>query len=450
MVTQGTNFKTSFDFTSVSNGLSSNVSKSKDGISFFDTLSNTTKTSKDKTTIPQTNTDKDSIHYLGKEMDQSPVSKDNIKPKDSEPVATTSDNGTSSEAEKVSKLLDDVKEVVGEILGLSKEELESKMGILGLSMIDLLNPLSLQQLVLDSNGCEDAMSLLTNEELANTFSSLLDAVQVLVAESDMPLETIESVVKTDDFFNLLNQSVDEDTSLMNEGKIAIKNLKEEVNDETETTSDTSTEENKIAFLVERNEESDTLNESSDSSKKDLAKKNDATGVEQFLDNVTASVTKTETDFNGQLSTVTTVRDIANQIVEEIKVVINPSQTSMELQLNPEHLGKVNLTLTSKEGVMTAQFTTQTQAAKEAIESQMQVLKQNLENQGVKVEAIEVNVSNFSFNGSNEAGNKQEQGTNKGKKAFRMEVAKDIDVMEEVSPIQIGLADDTIPNIDYSA
>lgn len=449
MVTQGTNFKTSFDLTSVSNGSSSNVSKSKDGISFFDTLSNTTKTSKDKTTIPQTSTEKDSIHYLDKKMDQSSISK--IKPKDSDEVVITSDNATSREAEEVAKLLNDTKEVVGEILGLSKEELESKMEVLGLSMIDLLNPASLQQLLLDSTGCEDAMSLLTNEELANTFSSLLDAVQELVAESNIPLDTIENVVKTDDFLSLLNQSVsDEDTSLMNEDKIAVKNLKEEVSDETETTSDISAKENEIAFSVERNEESDTSNETADNGKKDSEKKSDVNGVEQFLDHVTASVTKTETDFNGQLSTVTTVRDIANQIVEEIKVVINPSQTSMELQLNPEHLGKVNLTLTSKEGVMTAQFTTQTQAAKEAIESQMQVLKQNLENQGVKVEAIEVNVTNFSFTGSNEAGNKQEQGTNKGKKAFRMEVAEDLEIMEEASPIQIGLSDETIPNIDYSA
>ena len=208
----------------------------------------------------------------------------------------------------------------------------------------------------------------------------------------------------------------------------------------------------ITFSVERGDDKSNLNDSSNENSNDTLKKSDSdtTQVENFLDHIATNVTTTETTFSGELSTVTTIRDIANQIIEEIKVVIKPSQTSMELQLNPENLGKVQLTLTSKEGVMTAQFTTQTQMAKEAIESQLQVLKQNLENQGVKVEAIEVNVSNFSFTGNNEAGKGQESGTNKGKKAFRMDVAEDVESSIEVSPTQTSLLDETISNVDYSA
>ena len=90
-------------------------------------------------------------------------------------------------------------------------------------------------------------------------------------------------------------------------------------------------------------------------------------------------------------------------MEQIKITIRPEQTNMELQLNPEHLGRVNLTITEKEGMMTAQFTTQTQIAKEAIESQMAALRESLQNQGIKVEAIEVTVSEFGFERNEENG-----------------------------------------------
>jgi flagellar hook-length control protein FliK len=72
-----------------------------------------------------------------------------------------------------------------------------------------------------------------------------------------------------------------------------------------------------------------------------------------------------------------MKEIVNQIVDKIKVVIKPEATSMEIQLNPENLGKVNLSVISKNGQLTAHFTTESQAAKEALESQMQTLKETL-------------------------------------------------------------------------
>jgi flagellar hook-length control protein FliK len=87
---------------------------------------------------------------------------------------------------------------------------------------------------------------------------------------------------------------------------------------------------------------------------------------------------------------------------------------MEIQLNPENLGKVNLTVVSKNGQLTASFVTENQITKEALENQLQTLKENMNNQGIKVEAIEVTVSNFSFGQSNqtESGSKQQKGSTK--------------------------------------
>ena len=43
---------------------------------------------------------------------------------------------------------------------------------------------------------------------------------------------------------------------------------------------------------------------------------------------------------------------------------------MEIQLNPENLGKINLTVVAKDGMITAQLTAQNEAVKNAIENQI--------------------------------------------------------------------------------
>ena len=79
-------------------------------------------------------------------------------------------------------------------------------------------------------------------------------------------------------------------------------------------------------------------------------------------------------------------------------------TSIDMLLNPASLGHVALNVTSKDGSVTAQLTAQSEAVKEALESQLVVLKQNLEQAGVKVTAVEVTVSSHAFEENLEQGN----------------------------------------------
>lgn len=105
-----------------------------------------------------------------------------------------------------------------------------------------------------------------------------------------------------------------------------------------------------------------------------------------------------TDFNG----------IVKQIVEQIKVQIRPDVTSMEVQLNPENLGKVNLHISSKEGAVTAQLFVQNEAVKTMIEGQLSVLRETMAQQGVKVEAVEVAVETGNFDRNLEQHSEQQR------------------------------------------
>ena len=84
-------------------------------------------------------------------------------------------------------------------------------------------------------------------------------------------------------------------------------------------------------------------------------------------------------------------NIVDQVVNHIRIRVLPQTTSMELQLNPESLGRVNLNVTSNNGLATATLTVQNEVAKEALESQLTVLRENLESHGLKVDSVEVNV-----------------------------------------------------------
>ena len=84
------------------------------------------------------------------------------------------------------------------------------------------------------------------------------------------------------------------------------------------------------------------------------------------------------------------------MTEFTKVTVREAQTTMEMQLNPEHLGKLYIEVTTKEGNVSAHIMTQNELVKEALESQMAELKQSMNQAGVKVDAVEVTVGSHEF------------------------------------------------------
>ena len=96
------------------------------------------------------------------------------------------------------------------------------------------------------------------------------------------------------------------------------------------------------------------------------------------------------------TTYVDVQDILRQVSEFTRVTVTRNISTIEMQLNPEHLGKLFMQLSSKEGVITAQLVAQNEAVRQALESQMNVLKENMNEQGMKVEAVEVTVASHEF------------------------------------------------------
>ena len=96
--------------------------------------------------------------------------------------------------------------------------------------------------------------------------------------------------------------------------------------------------------------------------------------------------------------------IAEQVIEHIKSNVREDFSSLEMTLNPASLGHVAINLVNNAGNVTAQFITENDAARSAIEGQVAILRQNLEQQGVKIDAVEVTVSSHAFEQNLEQGN----------------------------------------------
>ena len=95
------------------------------------------------------------------------------------------------------------------------------------------------------------------------------------------------------------------------------------------------------------------------------------------------------------------QNIMRQILDYMKVQIRPETTSLEMQLHPASLGTLQIQLASKGGAVTAQFIAENEAVKAALENQMIQLRENFEEQGIRVEAIEVSVQTGRFEQSYE-------------------------------------------------
>ncbi len=131
---------------------------------------------------------------------------------------------------------------------------------------------------------------------------------------------------------------------------------------------------------------------SNTSNNNTAVRNDFTVVTEG--NATNNVTATE-NVTTQASYVDT-ENIISQIVTQARVLNTESLSSVEMQLNPENLGKMILQVVQEDEHITAKITTQNETVREAIQNQLADLRVNLNQQGIKVDAVEVTVSSHAF------------------------------------------------------
>ncbi|AEY66577.1 flagellar hook-length control protein FliK [Clostridium sp. BNL1100] len=84
-------------------------------------------------------------------------------------------------------------------------------------------------------------------------------------------------------------------------------------------------------------------------------------------------------------------DVVNQVMEQAKVILGQDKTEMIIQLKPDHLGKLELKVVTEQGIVAAKFIAESQQVKEIIETNMQLLKDSLQKQGIAIDGVSVQV-----------------------------------------------------------
>ncbi|WP_418790241.1 flagellar hook-length control protein FliK [Phosphitispora sp. TUW77] len=111
---------------------------------------------------------------------------------------------------------------------------------------------------------------------------------------------------------------------------------------------------------------------------------------------------------GQVSQATqsyqTDTAVFNQIIQKVQLAASPEKSEMQIELKPEFLGKLKLTVSTENGLVTARFDTPSSQVKAVIEANLPALKDTLADQGIKVDQLSVTVTpekNYSGQGERE-------------------------------------------------
>ena len=355
-------------------------------------------------------------------------------------------------------------------LGVSEEEVMKVMEQLGFGMVDLLNVENLTKLALTLSGESDALALLTDEGLYTSVQDLLqnlDEVKTeLMAELEQSPEELQQLIES---VNVQMKMSDEGLDLSQMDSLDV------VADEENTKITVTVEQGAETVKLYVDESGNTLqvkevtakdtedmsdhsaNEQSGSSTRDGSKEQGVQTGNPLIDQLLQNRMQAQEVSYEQTATYMTpdTDEIMNQIMDYMKIQIKPGVEQLEMQLHPESLGSLHIQLTSKGGEITAQFHVQNEAVKAAIESQIVELKENLREQGVKVEAVEVTVESHAFEsnlwqgrGREEDASYQQEKRKTPRRINLNELVSDVEDLEQEEQLTAEMMEVNGNTVDY--
>lgn len=304
----------------------------------------------------------------------------------------------------------DVKDLLMQQLQLSEEDLNALMQELNLTDVDLLQLGNVKDLILQAMGAEDMTALLTDEGLYAQMKNLeAEFAQIMQDVKDATGWSKEE----------LNAAVEQlDDALQTSGKDADISLNVEVIDNTDEMQQTK---------VEHTREKDTnaqQNPAQGNENNPFATQNQVSGQQGNVQSVSSQMTS---------YAASETESIMRQLMDHMRIQLTPESTELDMQLHPESLGSLQIRISAKEGIMTAQFTTASETVKSVLESQMIQLQQQFDQQNIKVEAIEVTVQTHQFESALEQGKEHQTEDNNNKKSRTRKI--DLTRLEETGEVE---------------
>jgi len=384
--------------------------------------------------------------------------------------------------EAVEGRAEEIKVQIAQELDITVEELTEVMETLGLTATDLLNPQIVPQLVAEVTGT-DISAVITDEGLynevndilavqRNTVADLMQDLDVTKEEFTELLKAVKEDVRPEGIPELKGMdALPEPDGVLPKTQPAgtkdfekiIVSVEENVRDEVRTPAEADPELKNETGPTERKPVSEDLptEGQSGTDSENVAARESRPHYEgsrqqgeghperepetSFLQNLTRTVTENvtqnvNTGAENLADPYVQAKNLLDQIDSQIKVGFKQDTTSMEMQLNPASLGRINVRLEAVNGEITARFEAQNAQVRAALEGHVAELKQSLENQGVKIQSVEVTLASHEFEQNLMQGQDgNAQNANEGRRSGLRRINLNEDEDEEIEGI--GLSDE---------
>lgn len=334
-------------------------------------------------------------------------------------------------------------------LGISVEEVQAVMEELGMEQLDVLDRVQLGTLFLQASGAEDSYALVTDEGLYEDYQGLMKQLDAALQESGQALE-IEPE-KLQGFLGKIREQMN-----VSENVPEVKPDRE--TDATAEGREPDLQETVVRETADVSEENSAATESKPQSGEQGQKETGSDkgqGANLFIQNLKTESFQPQVQQTTELSSPwdADTENIMKQIMDYMKIQLKADTSNLEMQLHPASLGTVQVQIAAKGGVVTANFIAQNEAVKSALESQMVQLIERFDEQGVKVEAIEVTVQTHEFERNLDQGRGGSQGEPTKKNRTRKINLNDSLSMENMEEEDALAADMLAANgntVDYTA
>ncbi|MCM1540030.1 MAG: flagellar hook-length control protein FliK [Blautia sp.] len=329
---------------------------------------------------------------------------DSLKAKDADRVqpeakkdVSTGDGGeemTPEEMEKAMAVLEtaavELIQKTADLLGIPVEEVQNLMEDMGLETLDILDSKQLSALFLQAGGVEDVYALVTDGELYGDYQELMKQLETVMQECGAQLDMDPIQVSA-----LLDRLQEKPLVQVKEPVIQVSREEGPVEREIPGSEEEMSVQDNAGVDPRKDATADREHGRKESESDDRGQQHG----NLFLQNLRADEFRPDvqqaTEMTGSAE-ADNAENIMRQIMDYMKVQLKADTSSLEMQLHPASLGTVQVQIASRGGAVTANFITQNEAVKAALESQMTQLIERFDEQGVKVEAVEVTVQTHEF------------------------------------------------------
>lgn len=308
---------------------------------------------------------------------------------------------------------------ISNILNIPEENIKTSLEELDISILDLNDKENISnflQKVFNLNENVELLSIPNISEKLNSISELILSSNEIVSNNYLQEEnnnildinkSINNVINLQNTnkpeFYKLNDKIEENINNYDDNDdISILNNIDDINlkvDKKDNQKDSSLDHNSKSFNQKYSENNNVL-----INNPDLMKNSKVNFIEQLYNesnsqiqiennSISSNINKSINNLKENIIRNIDNQDIIDQILEKTKINIKGEMSEIKIKVKPEDLGDITLKVATQNGIVTAKFIAENQKIKEIIESNLNILKDSLSEQGLNISQLSVSVGN---------------------------------------------------------